>query len=118
MEEWRRDCHEALLRDPSFPYRGCYPDNITVNTLINALTNAVAKSNGLHAPDRAWQLLQEVVEVQRHPSMVEYRFRDVRLNPRLFNSVIWLWTRADVVGMLLPRPKRSSRWPVLFMPKV
>ena len=90
MEEWRNDCHVALQRDPSFPYRGCYPTTETLSSLFYALT----KSKALNAPDRAWQLLQEVVEVQRNPSMSEHRFRDVRLDPWLFNTVTLSWMRS------------------------
>ena len=91
MEEWRRDCLVALQNDPSFPYQGCYPNTITISTLIHALTT----SQSLQAPDRAWQLLQEVVEVQRNPSQLDHRFRDVCLEPSLFNSVIASWTRSN-----------------------
>ena len=52
------------------------------------------RSNALHAPDRAWQLLQEVVEVRRNPSVSEHRFRDVLLDSWLFNAVILSWTRS------------------------
>ena len=84
MEEWRRHCHASLQRDPSIPYRGCYPTTTTLCELIYALND----------PDRAWQLLQEVVEVQRNPhtSISEHRFHNVRLEPVLFKSVIFVWT--------------------------
>ena len=35
-----------------------------------------------------------MVEFQRNPSTSEHRFRDVRLDPWLFNAVILLWTRS------------------------
>ena len=90
MEEWRRDCHLALQRDPSFPYRGCYPTTTTVCALIRALKT----EKGSHTPDRAWQLLQEVVEAQRNPSIPKHRFHNVRLEPKLFKSVISKWVRS------------------------
>ena len=92
MDEWRRDCHEALQRDPSFPYRGCYPTATTLSTLIYALT----ESHGLPFHERAWDLLQEVLEAQRNPSMSGHRFCNVRLDAALFNSVIVSWMRSDL----------------------
>ena len=90
MEEWRNDCQMALQRDLSFPYRGCYPTTITVNALMNAWS----WGTDLQAPDRAWQLLQDVVEDQRNPSKSGHRFRDAILEPRLLNAVIMMWTRS------------------------
>ena len=90
MDEWRRDCHEARQTDPTFPYRGCYPTAFTVSSMINAWT----ASSGFRVHKRALQLLQEVVEAQRNPSMLEHRFCKVRLDPALFNSVITSWVRS------------------------
>ena len=91
MDEWRRECHVAFLHDPSFPYRGCYPTSTTVSSLILAL----AECHGLQIYERVMQLLQEVVEVQRNPSISEHRFRDVRLEESLFNSVIASWVSSN-----------------------
>ena len=90
MEEWRNHCQVARQNDPSFPYRGCYPTTVTITALIHIWT----MNQGMKAHEQVWQLLQEVAEARRNPSVPQHhRFHDVRLGPTFFEPILVSWVR-------------------------